>query len=174
MTLWFFEAFCWMSKQESYEVAGVDGCRGGWCVAVALPVNEGGGPDAGPFLALKSLFLSRTFAEVLAETDDCELVCVDIPIGLPDGAKARECGYCRAQDSRTAASQQRVSTARQTGSSCQGPRNGKQNQFQMFRQQVELSDFQYPGENSAGGWFDDVRASETCARNSSGDLILSS
>ncbi|HUT31742.1 MAG TPA: DUF429 domain-containing protein [Sedimentisphaerales bacterium] len=80
-----------MSRPKSFQVAGVDGCRGGWCVAVARAVNKSGGPHAGPFLAMKSLFVSCTFAEVLAETGNCELLCVDIPIGLSDGEAARAC-----------------------------------------------------------------------------------
>jgi predicted RNase H-like nuclease len=80
-----------MSKRESYEVAGVDGCKGGWCVAVARVINQTGKANADCVLQLRSFFVASAFAEVLAETGDCELVCVDIPIGLCEGEGPRDC-----------------------------------------------------------------------------------
>lgn len=80
-----------MSKLDCFEVAGVDGCRRGWCVAVTHGVDECDEPDARPCLLLKNLFVARAFAEVLAQTANCELVCVDIPVGLSDSERARAC-----------------------------------------------------------------------------------
>jgi predicted RNase H-like nuclease/polynucleotide 5'-kinase involved in rRNA processing len=80
-----------MSTPESFQVAGVDGCRGGWFVAVASAINKSSYEDSPCVLELKRFFVARTFAKVLAETDDCKLVCVDIPIGLGSGKKARDC-----------------------------------------------------------------------------------
>ena len=79
-----------MSPQESFEVAGVDGCRAGWflVIASATKTSRAGCPCA---LKLKDFCVVTTFAEVLSETRDCELVCIDIPIGLSDGAEPREC-----------------------------------------------------------------------------------
>lgn len=55
-------------------VAGVDGCRAGWIVALR--------PLAGPGdLALR---LVGTFAEVLVLPEMPEVIAVDIPIGLPE------------------------------------------------------------------------------------------
>jgi predicted RNase H-like nuclease len=54
-------------------VAGVDGCPGGW-VIVTCRVNDISGAECR---------LCRTFDDVVAATADCELVCVDMPIGLP-------------------------------------------------------------------------------------------
>lgn len=62
-------------------IAGVDGCRGGWLVAIA----ESWPPSQ------CDLQLCRTFSEVLAVTKPCAVVVVDIPIGLPDTARGREC-----------------------------------------------------------------------------------
>ncbi|UCC22941.1 MAG: DUF429 domain-containing protein [Planctomycetota bacterium] len=76
-----------MSNMLSCRVAGVDGCKKGWVVAVASVMSEGDECSFG----LKRFFVARDFAEVLSETGECELVCVDIPIGLSDGGKPREC-----------------------------------------------------------------------------------
>ncbi|MHC4623011.1 MAG: DUF429 domain-containing protein [Planctomycetota bacterium] len=80
-----------MSTTKSFTVAGVDGCRAGWCVAVADVINKSGRPDADYILELKRFFVAPTFAEVLAETQDSELVCVDIPVGLSDNERPRAC-----------------------------------------------------------------------------------
>jgi len=71
-------------KKQSFQVAGVDGCRAGWFVAVASVTKQ-------KVLQLKGFYVAETFADVLSKTADCELVCVDIPIGLSDGAKPRQC-----------------------------------------------------------------------------------
>ena len=69
-------------------IAGVDGCRGGWLVARA-----GGWPcDRAP-----ELLVGRTFNDVLTMTAACDIVMVDMPIGLPDGATPRRCDI-EAQD----------------------------------------------------------------------------
>lgn len=62
-------------------VAGVDGCRGGWVVALAEP-------DDG---ALVDVVVLSTFADVVALlVQDVTHVAVDMPIGLPD-AGSRAC-----------------------------------------------------------------------------------
>jgi predicted RNase H-like nuclease len=80
-----------MSTTKSFQVAGVDGCKAGWCAAVAEVINKSGRPVADYVLEFKRFFIAPTFAEVLAGTEDCQLVCVDIPIGLSDNDKPREC-----------------------------------------------------------------------------------
>jgi predicted RNase H-like nuclease len=79
-----------MSPQESFQVAGVDGCRAGWFVVIAsaTKTRRAGGPSA---LKFKDFCVARNFAKVLSETRDCELVCIDICIGLSNGAEPREC-----------------------------------------------------------------------------------
>lgn len=62
-------------------IAGVDGCSGGWLVALA---------EAWPPGALR-LRVCRNFGEVFEVTKRCSIVTVDIPIGLPDTAGGREC-----------------------------------------------------------------------------------
>ena len=80
-----------MSTTKSFQVAGVDGCKAGWLVAIVSGVKEGSRPDAPCVFKLKSFLVASAFSKVLSETADCELVCVDIPIGLSDGDKPREC-----------------------------------------------------------------------------------
>jgi predicted RNase H-like nuclease len=80
-----------MSAEQSFQVAGVDGCKGGWFVAIASVKKINSRTDALCVFRLKSLFVASAFSEILSETADCELVCVDIPIGLSDGNKPREC-----------------------------------------------------------------------------------
>lgn len=77
-----------MSTKQLLHVAGVDGCKAGWLVAVVSVTNEE--RDTPCVFELKRVVVAGTFAEVLSGTADCELVCVDIPIGLSDG-KRREC-----------------------------------------------------------------------------------
>jgi predicted RNase H-like nuclease len=55
-------------------VAGIDGCPGGW-VVVLRPLDNPGQATA---------LLVRTFAEVLALSPQPAMICVDMPIGLPD------------------------------------------------------------------------------------------
>ncbi|MBA7649254.1 hypothetical protein ES703_57049 [subsurface metagenome] len=80
-----------MSPEQSFQVAGVDGCKAGWFVAIASAMNESGRTDTPCVFELKRFLVAGTFAEVLSETSDCQLACVDIPIGLSDGKKPREC-----------------------------------------------------------------------------------
>lgn len=62
-------------------VAGVDGCRGGWVVALA--------DERGPL----DVRVVATFAEILALAERPLVIAIDIPIGLLDAAEAggREC-----------------------------------------------------------------------------------
>jgi len=71
-------------RGRSFQVAGVDGCRAGWFVVVASATRQ-------KVLQLNDFCVAKTFADVLSKTTGCDLVCVDIPIGLSDGAKSREC-----------------------------------------------------------------------------------
>lgn len=79
-----------MSPKQSFLVAGVDGCKGGWFVVITS-VKAPNCPEANCNFELKSSFVAKAFAEVLSKTTDCKLICVDIPIGLSDGDKPREC-----------------------------------------------------------------------------------
>ena len=80
-----------MSAQQLFQVAGVDGCKAGWLVAVVSVTNESSRRNTPCVFELKRVLVASTFSEVLSRTADCELVCVDIPIGLSDGDKPREC-----------------------------------------------------------------------------------
>lgn len=62
-------------------IASVDGCSGGWLVALA----EAWPPSDA------CLRVYPGFGEVLVATKRCAIVVVDIPIGLPDTAGGREC-----------------------------------------------------------------------------------
>jgi predicted RNase H-like nuclease len=75
---------------ESFKVAGVDGCKAGWFVAIAS-VTMGNETNASCEFNLKNVFIASTFTEVMSKTTDCVLICVDIPIGLSNGDKPREC-----------------------------------------------------------------------------------
>lgn len=80
-----------MLAQQSFQVAGVDGCKAGWFVAIASAMKISRQIDTPCVFELKSFLVAGTFAKVLSGTSDCQLVCVDIPIGLSDGDKPREC-----------------------------------------------------------------------------------
>lgn len=62
-------------------IAGVDGCRGGWIVAIRNDRNTS--PPAIAFVP--------TFTEVLRRTASCAAVCIDMPIGIPDSSPVRIC-----------------------------------------------------------------------------------
>ena len=79
-----------MLTKQLFHVAGVDGCKAGWFVAIASATRENE-TDTFCEFNLKNVFIASTFTEVLSKTSDCKLVCVDIPIGLSDGSKPREC-----------------------------------------------------------------------------------
>lgn len=66
-------------------IAGVDGCRGGWVVALAR-VTPGS-------LTVEVLRLCKSFAEVLALRERPHVVAVDMPIGLLDSPRqgGRDC-----------------------------------------------------------------------------------
>jgi predicted RNase H-like nuclease len=67
-------------------VAGVDGCRGGWLVVIAVWSDRG---------AIEAIEVMPDFAAVLALTSGCEAVAVDIPIGLCDGKRREADGLAR-------------------------------------------------------------------------------
>lgn len=56
------------------DVAGVDGCKGGWLLVRA---------DATGQLRIKDVSIISTFRELIAATAEYAVVAVDIPIGLP-------------------------------------------------------------------------------------------
>ena len=63
-------------------IAGVDGCKRGWLVALG---------DGWPTKSLPKLKICADFKAVLEATRDCQVVAIDMPIGLTDGADEREC-----------------------------------------------------------------------------------
>jgi predicted RNase H-like nuclease len=70
-----------MPAPKTFQVAGVDGCKAGWYVAAAS-AHQTSREGLGCTLQLETLFVTGTFADVLSKTQNCKLVCVDIPIGL--------------------------------------------------------------------------------------------
>lgn len=63
-------------------IAGVDGCKGGWLVAMA---------SGWPCPARPRLVLCPDFPSVLNATMGCAAVAVDMPMGLPDAGEGRDC-----------------------------------------------------------------------------------
>jgi predicted RNase H-like nuclease len=63
-------------------IASVDGCKGGWVVAMST-----GWPCEG----LSGLFVCRDFRSVIAATERCGVVVVDMPVGIPSGSELRKC-----------------------------------------------------------------------------------
>ena len=85
------------STKHLFQVAGVDGCKAGWFVVVASPAAKVANPTNAPFILELKHFFVADFAEVLSKTTNCKLVCVDIPIGLSDDDKPRECDIAARQ-----------------------------------------------------------------------------
>ena len=81
-----------MLTKQLFQVGGVDGCKAGWLVAVisAMEVNSTVA-NAVCIYKLQEFLVAHTFREVFSKTSQFELTCVDIPIGLSDGKKPREC-----------------------------------------------------------------------------------
>ncbi len=71
-----------MAKQK-VQVAGVDGCKGGWLVGIFC--MENGKYKEGNFI------VAENFETVLSKTANCDLVCIDIPIGLSENENPRKC-----------------------------------------------------------------------------------
>jgi predicted RNase H-like nuclease len=66
-------------------VAGVDGCRAGWIVVQAKPLPAGPSPKLGRashVLTLVDIRVLPSFADVLAHTDTCVAVALDMLIGF--------------------------------------------------------------------------------------------
>ena len=80
-----------VSRPRSFQVAGIDGCKAGWFAAISSTTKESDQTDATCVFKLKSLLVATNFAEVLSKTCECELVCIDIPIGLSNGPYERAC-----------------------------------------------------------------------------------
>lgn len=68
------------------DVAGVDGCPGGWVIVRV---------DATDRLRIRDISVSTTFQELLGRTAACAAVAVDVPIGLPDTAPRQADGMAR-------------------------------------------------------------------------------
>lgn len=66
-------------EHNAFEVAGVNGCKAGWLVVIARVMNQAGSNCS---FESKSIFVAGNFREVLSKTNNCDLICVDIPIGL--------------------------------------------------------------------------------------------
>lgn len=62
------------------DVAGVDGCPGGWLVAIAT---------TGQSLRLQSVLFASTFKHVLDKSKHCDAIGIDIPIGLSERNRRR-------------------------------------------------------------------------------------
>ena len=60
------------------QVAGVDGCTGGWIVVRVAANNS---------LHLGSVSVAQDFSQVLFETEHCAAVAIDVPIGLMDAGQ---------------------------------------------------------------------------------------
>lgn len=71
-------------------IAGVDGCKAGWLVALAQETADGS-------LGTVRLCLCADFAAVVLLTAECVCVAVDIPIGLPSGPEPRACDLAARQ-----------------------------------------------------------------------------
>jgi len=78
-------------RPRSFQVAGIDGCKAGWFVAVVSVMEVGTVANTTCVYALQEFCVAHTFNEILPKTTQFELICVDIPIGLSDGNKPREC-----------------------------------------------------------------------------------
>lgn len=80
-----------MSPEKPIQVAGVDGCKAGWLIAVVSAMEVGTAANTACVYKLQEFWVAHTFSEILSRTTQFELVCVDIPIGLSNGSKPREC-----------------------------------------------------------------------------------
>lgn len=80
-----------VSRPRSFQVAGIDGCKAGWLVAVVSAMEVSTVASTTCVYALQEFWVAHTFYEILPKTTQFELICVDIPIGLSDGDKPREC-----------------------------------------------------------------------------------
>jgi predicted RNase H-like nuclease len=63
-------------------LAGVDGCKRGWIIAMA---------ESWPFHEPLRIEFCLDFNAVLEAIQACQVVAVDIPIGLPDASDIRDC-----------------------------------------------------------------------------------
>ncbi|MFN3189710.1 MAG: DUF429 domain-containing protein [Aureliella sp.] len=75
-------------------IAAVDGCRGGW-VTVQAAIEKAIGDRDSPELGCRKVAektlecgFAGSFAEVLSTTEGCDLVLVDMPIGLSEAGPA--------------------------------------------------------------------------------------
>lgn len=80
-----------VSKPRAFQVAGVDGCKPGWLVAVVSAMEVNTSANIACIYKLQEFLLARTFTEIVPGETQFDLICVDIPVGLTDGDKARGC-----------------------------------------------------------------------------------
>jgi len=73
-----------MSTKQSFKIAGVDGCKGGWLVAI---VEVKGKRHSFELTCMPPPITN--FSDVLWATKGCKVVCIDIPIGLSDRDRRR-------------------------------------------------------------------------------------
>lgn len=64
---------------RGWVVVGVDGCKGGWCVASATITSSS--------VSGETCEVFENFEAVIERFSDCRAMCVDIPIGLLDRAQ---------------------------------------------------------------------------------------
>ncbi len=69
----------------------MDGCKAGWFVAVVSVMEIDNSRNKTCIYALQEFWVAHNFNEILPKIKQFELVCVDIPIGLSDGERPREC-----------------------------------------------------------------------------------
>lgn len=77
--------------KKSFQLAGVDGCKAGWLVVIVEGAKDDDEASGSHRFEVKAVFVGEDFTHVLAETAGCDMVCVDIPIGLSDNAFPRQC-----------------------------------------------------------------------------------
>jgi len=80
-----------MAAPQSFQVAGVDGCKAGWLVAVVSAMEVSTTANTACVYKLQEFLVTHTFGEIVSRTTQFELICVDIPIGLSNGPYERAC-----------------------------------------------------------------------------------
>ena len=68
-----------MATQSQRDVVGVDGCKAGWFAVRLFGLSQ------------FETTMFESFEELVEYCDDADLILVDIPIGLPDDEKPRDC-----------------------------------------------------------------------------------
>jgi len=79
-----------MERTQKFKVAGVDGCRAGWCFAIVSVTCNSNISANSVTCKVVALSTAGTFEAVLSALEQCELICIDMPIGL-SSLKERTC-----------------------------------------------------------------------------------